>query len=285
MNNQLVTIKVESNIGEDGPLTVADTLHQFLDAFEFLATAISHEDDGKTIQWRLVGMTKNSPATATAEAYSTDDSIDVGPLVSRGKKRFSDGIADLSNGKVPAWLGENSRVAKALFKRNLNGVGKTVFILNDDGPQTVLVEKSSRQGLRAIEKSEADKKDAIEDLSHSERGSLEANVAEAKTYRGQPALYVKDRLSGKIIPCILTEKAASEAGPTHSWHDTWSGKRVRIKGLIKYDKSGNISQISASKVSDVISTPVDIQEMKKIEIIADNTPVQHLDEYWGYENG
>ncbi len=285
MNNQHVTIKVESNIGEDGPLTVNDTLHQFLDAFEFLAAAISHEDNGSKIQWRLVAMTKNSPATATAEAYSTDNSVDIAPLLSRGKRRFSDGVKELSNGQVPSWLLDNSSIAKSLLKRNLNGIGKTVFVLNDDGPQTVLVEKSSRLGLRAIERSEADKLDSMEDLSHSERGTLEANVAEARTYHGQPALYVKDRLSGKVIPCILTEKAALEAGPTHSWHDTWSGKRVRIKGLIRYDKSGNISRISASKVSDVISTPVDIKEVREIDILANNSPVQHLDEYWEYENG
>ena len=37
MGGERVTIQVESNIGEDGPLTVADALHQFMDAFELLA--------------------------------------------------------------------------------------------------------------------------------------------------------------------------------------------------------------------------------------------------------
>lgn len=285
MSSERVTVKIESNIGEDGPLTVSDTLHQLLDAFDFLGAAIAHEKGGETIRWRLVGMTKNSPATATAEAYSVDTSVDVGPLVHRGKKRFADGVSELSRGEVAPWMKSHSHLAKSLFKRNLNGVGRTVFDLEDDAPQTVVVEKTARQGLRNIERFESDERAEKEDLSRSERGSIEANVAEAKTYHGRPALYVKDRLSGKIIPCVLTEKAASEAGPTHSWDDTWSGKRVRIKGQIFYDKTGEISRISASMVTDVNPTPVDMQEMRKLKILANGNPTDHLNDYWGYDNG
>jgi hypothetical protein len=285
MSSERVTIKVESNIGEDGPLTVSDTLHQLLDAFDFLSAAIAHESGGETVRWRLVGLTKNSPATATAEAYSIDSSIEVAPLVHRGKKRFSSGLSELSNGHVSSWMATNSHLAKALFKRNLNGVGRTTFDLEDDMPVTVVIEKTARQGLRSIDRFENDKKAELVDLSRSERGSIEANVAEAKTYNGRPALYVKERLSGKTVPCVLTEEAASEAGPTHSWHDTWSGKRVRVKGQIFYDKTGAISRISASKITDVNPADVDLNAIRKLKILTSENPTKHLDEYWGYDNG
>lgn len=47
MVTERVTMTVESNIGEDGPLTVMDTLDQFKDAFELLSAAISQEPGGK----------------------------------------------------------------------------------------------------------------------------------------------------------------------------------------------------------------------------------------------
>jgi len=202
MATERVTIQVESNIGEDGPLSVSDALYQFLDAFEFLGAAIADESGGETVRWRLVTMSKNSPATATGEAYSTDPAVAVAPLVYRGKKRFAEGMAALSEGVVMPWVAEQTGLAKSLLIRNLNGVGRTVFDLDGDAPRTILVEKSARAGLASIEQFEAAQDSASVDKSRSERGTIDANVAEAKTYHGQPALYVRERLSGKVVPCV-----------------------------------------------------------------------------------
>lgn len=68
MATERVTVTVESNIGEDGPLTVMDTLDQFKDAFELLTAAIAQEPGGEKIKWRLERLSKNSPATVSAVA-------------------------------------------------------------------------------------------------------------------------------------------------------------------------------------------------------------------------
>lgn len=282
MATERVTVQVESNIGEDGPLTVSDTLHQFMDAFELLGAAIAEEIGGDTIKWRLVSMSKNSPATATAEAYSVDPALLVAPLVYRGKRRFSDGMTALADGRVEPWIERHAHVAKAFFARNLNGVGRTVFDLEDDAPRTVVVEKHARKSLAAIEQHQAAQAVAEDDRSRSERGTIDANVAEAKTWHGRPALYVKERLSGRLIPCVLSERAANDVGPTHSWQDAWNGKRVRIKGQIFYDRSGAISRVSALSVQDVNPRPVDLGELRRLGITAGKGPIEHLNEYWGY---
>lgn len=279
MAGERVTVKVESNIGEDGPLTVMDALHQFIDAFEFLTAAIAAEQGGENIRWRLVAMSKNSPATATAEAYSDDPSIDVAPLVFRGKQRFSDGLAALSRGTVEPWISEKAHIARSLFKRSLNGVGRTVYDL-DDAPQAIIVERVARTGLASIEKAEVEQKAAQGDKSRSERGTLDANVAEATTWHGQPALYVRERLSGRRIPCVLTDEAAKAAGPTHSWQDAWSGKRVRIKGQIFYDRAGQIARVSASHLIDVSPPDVDLGELRRMDILQGSSPAEHLDKLW-----
>ena len=284
MTTERVTVQVESSIGEDGPLTVADALHQFIDAFDLLGAAIAEEEGGATIKWRLISMSKNSPATATAEAYSPDPGLIVGPLLHRGKQRFAEAMAGLVDGRVEPWIERYAATAKAFFARNLNGIGRTVFDLEEDAPRTIVVEKQARKSLSTIEQYEIGQAAAKEDRSRSERGTIDANVAEAKTWHGRPALYVKERLSGKLIPCVLSERAANDAGPTHSWQDAWNGKRVRIKGQIFYDRVGSISRVSAMSVQDVNPQPVDLVELRAFHLAQGVTPAKHLDEYWGYKD-
>lgn len=276
-----VTVEVESNIGEDGPLTVVDAFDQFRDAFELLAAAVAQEQGGETVRWRLVSLSKSSPATATAEAYSDDPTIIVAPLVFRGKRRLSEGVAALAEGRVEPWIESHSYVAKSLLRRNLNGIGRTVFDLEDDAPRAVIVEKVARQALAAIESFEASAI-ATEDKSRREFGTIDANVAGATTYHGQPALYVRERLTRKVIPAVLTEEAAKTAGPTHSWQDAWTGKRVKIKGEIFYDRSGMIVRVRATDLSDVKPERPDLAELRRMNLLNGESPTEHLDRLWGY---
>lgn len=283
MATERVTITVESNIGEDGPLTVMDTLDQFKDAFELLAAAISQEPGGDKIRWRLERLSKNSPATVIAVAYSDDPEVVAGPLVHRGKQRFSRDMNALrETGEVSPWIRQKSSVAKQFLKRNLNGVGKTAIVLDEDAPQTILVERSARASLRSIERAEA----AIEteDKSHSEYGTIDAHIVNTATWFGKPALEIKERLSGKTIHCVLSEELAAREGPSHSWTDAWSGARIRVKGRIYYDKDGKISRISAVNLKDVSPRDVNLRELRRLNILQGKTPVDHLDQLWGYSD-
>jgi hypothetical protein len=283
MATESVTIIVESNIGEDGPLTVMDTLDQFKDAFELLTAAISQEPGGEKIRWRLERLSKNSPATITAVAYCDDPEIVAGPLVHRGKQRFSrDMMALREGGEVSPWLRQKSAVAKQFLRRNLNGVGKTAIILEDDAPQTIFVERSARASLKAFERLEAAVE--TEDRSHSEYGVVDAHVRRTDTYHGKPALYIKDRLSGSLVPCILSDELAAKEGPAHSWTDAWNNKRIRIKGRIYYDKQGKISRISAVDMEDVSPLDVSLKELREIDLLDGRSPVEHLDNLWGYSD-
>lgn len=279
MATERVTITVESNIGEDGPLTVADALEQFKDAIDLLTAAISQESGGEKIRWRLEGLSKASPATLTAEAYSDDPEVVAGPLVHRGKQRFSRDMTALrEGGEVSPWLRQKSSVAKQFLRRNLNGIGKTAIVLEDDAPQTVLVERSARASLKSFERAEA--ADEMVDKSHSEFGVVDAHVGRTDTYYGKPALYIKDRLSGSLVPCVLSDELAAKEGPSHSWTDAWTGKRIRVKGRIYYDKDGNISRVSAVDMEDVLPREVNLKELREIDLLGGKSPVEHLDELW-----
>lgn len=283
MATERITITVESNIGEDGPLTVMDTLDQFKDAFELLTAAISQEPGGEKIRWRLERLSKNSPATVTAVAYSDDPEIVSGPLVHRGKRRFSRDMTALrDSGEISPWLRQKSGVAKQFLRRNLNGIGKTSFFLEDDAPQTVLVERSARASLKFLERAEETAE--MEDKSHSEFGVIDAHVGRTDTYHGKPAIYIKDRLSGALVPCILSDELAAKEGPVHSWTDAWSGKRIRVRGRIYYDRHGKISRVSAVDLEDVSPRDVSLKELREIDLLGGKSPVEHLDDLWGYSS-
>lgn len=282
MVSERVTVQVESNIGEDGPLTVMDTLHQFIDAFELLSAAVAQEIGGDKIKWRLERLSKNSPATAVAVAYSVDPSVAIAPLVYSGKRRLASAMEDLASGKVAPWLSDQAHITKSLLRRNLNGIGRTTFDFEDDLPRTILVEKYARRALEAIEKQEAEGED--EDRSRSEFGSLDAYVSEARTYKGKPAIYVKDRLSGRSVPCVLNDRLADQVGQTHSWQDAWSGKRVRVKGRLFFDKAGQISRINATDLVDVVPKPVELRKLQEMNILQGRTPVEHINDVWGHKD-
>lgn len=280
MATERVTIQVESNIGEDGPLTVMDTLDQFKDAFELLSAAIAQEAGGEKVKWRLERLSKNSPATVTAVAYSPDPAVVVAPLLHRGKQRFARDMTALREGVVAPWLKDKAPTAKALLKRNLNGVGRTAFGFEDDAPMAVLVEKSARASLKAIERSEAQADDV--DLSRSEFGTVDAHVSEVKTWNCKPAIYLKDRLSGKVIPCVLSDELAAKEGGQHSLADVWREQRVRVRGQIFYDKSGELSRVNAVELKDVSPKPVDFTALRSADILEGKSPTEHLDDLWGY---
>ena len=280
MVEERVTIRVESNIGEDGPLTVSDTLQQFSDAFVLLSAAIAEEEGGSAIDWHLVSLSKNSPATATAFAYSPDPSVPIAALVRRGKARFSDDFSALADGCVAEWIKGHVRAAKSLLNRNLNGIGRTIIDFENGMPRAVLVERVARASLKAIERCEENSDEP--DRSRSEFGTIDAHVAEAKKWNGQPALYVKDRLSGRVFPCILSVSLAEKVGHTHSWIDAWYGQRVRIQGEIFYDKSGSISRMRAANLTDVNPSIVNLSEIRNIDILDGLSPTDHIRRVWGY---
>ena len=144
--------------------------------------------------------------------------------------------------------------------------------------ETYFGQKKDR--LKALERAEAAVE--TEDRSHSEFGVVDAHVGRTDTYHGKPALYIKDRLSGSLVPCVLSDELAAKEGPSHSWTDAWTGKRIRVKGRIYYDKEGKISRISAVDMEDVSPSFVNLRELREIDLLDGKSPVQHLDELWGY---
>jgi hypothetical protein len=240
MANHRVTVTVRSRIGDEGPLTVADAMRQVLDFFLLLEAAQTDEQGGKQVSWQLVHVSMESPFEASAEPFAVEAGVPADLIGRRAGYRVAISLEEITaRGTVPDWMDESARERlRRIFKRNLNGVGRTDFRIGSEIPVVAIVEKTARAGLRALERDALEDEAKREDLSRSEYGSIEGDVAETTTYYHRPALTVRDRLTGQDVMCILTPELAGAIGAEHNWQEVWDARRVIVSGEVFYSAKG-----------------------------------------------
>lgn len=287
MAPERVTITIRPSTGDDGVLSVSDGLRQVLDVFDLLMLA-QGGPDGNVVQWRLVTISKSSPLTATGEAYATVTGVAPEIVARRGKERMGEVFGSLTAGaEPPEWLeGIALTKARSVLERNLNGIGRTdVDYERPDRPPTIIVERTARAGLVAIEKMELAKREASEDLSRTEIGSIEGTVAGVTTHYGKPAIDVRESLSGDIIRCTLADDAADALRSTHTWGEAWEGQRVLVSGEIVYKKDGAISRVNNGRAELIVARTVNHDEVARPGFLGGLTPRAYLDAVWEDDDG
>ena len=274
-----ITVTVESSLGEDGPLTVEDGLGQILDFFDLMTVAGDHFAQG--VGWSLVSVTKNSPLMATAEAFSTHPGVAIDEAAKHIKYFVSDALNNIAAGKsAPEWMNSTAREkARALFKRNLNGVGKTNIRFGDDEPPSVIVERTARVGLHSLDRSKLELAVAEPDMSHSALGSTEGVLEGLTTYHGRPAVRMREPLTGRQIPCVLSDELTKDVGRQRVWQEVWTGRRVRAVGRIFYKRDGSVARLLAD---DLLSIEPSLMRDKDLlpALTPGVTPQQYLDQLW-----
>lgn len=239
MASERVTVTITSSIGEDAPLSVTDAMNQILDFFDLLSAAGGEQSS--QIDWQLVDIAMRSPLCATAEAVPMQVGVPADPVAQREKAvlaSFIEGIVLRS--EIPEWMdGPVRDRAKAFFRRNANGIGRMVIQFDEDAPLLVLDQSQALRAVEAIETAEKEIEDAPQaDLSRTEIGTIEGDVLLAGPYRGQPAIQIRDRLSGSEVWCVFAPELAEAEGPQHSWAEAWSNCRVLVTGSIRYARDG-----------------------------------------------
>jgi hypothetical protein len=286
MSPERVTITIRPNTGDDGPISVSDALRQVLDFFDLLTIA-QGEGDGEVVSWRLVRISKSSPTMATGEAHATMTGVVPDIVARRGKGRVSDALEMLTAGNPPPdWL-EGMALSKmrSLLQRNLNGVGRTdIDYERPNAVPTIIVEKTARAALVAIEKSQLEKRAISEDLSRTEIGSIEGTVAGVGQHHGRPAIDVREALRGETITCVLSDDAARDLRDTHNWGEVWEGRRVIVSGEIVYKKSGALSRMNNARMALIEAGPINYDEIARPGILNGMTPRAYLDAFWGEDD-
>ena len=69
------------------------------------------------------------------------------------------------------------------------------------------------------------------------------------TYRGRPAIRLRERKSGREVTCVLSEDLAGQFSYESSAQDVWDNRRFTVRGWIFYQASGHILRLEATSVA------------------------------------
>lgn len=265
-----VKIKIQPSGGATTSLTVEDAMHQILDFIDMLRAADLSEKPDKII-WRLESAKTNSPLEVTAFATGPDPSISISYQAKQTADRVCKTIESLEKGgPLPSWMdGHTANIAERFFRRNMNGIGRTDISVNDNPPTTV-VHATAKIGALSIEKSRIQVEIEKVDWTRSEYGAVEGEIISTTSVHTKPAIIIKERLSGEKISCILSPELAEKVGPTHSWDETWDQRRFSISGELHFNADGKMTKINAVDLREIISSPVDLKELRSLDLFTDN---------------
>ena len=161
------------------------------------------------------------------------------------------------------WLDSPAgKTLKNILQRNLNGVGRTDIDFRTSGDPVVIVHASAKRAVLALEKAELDEELGDDDLTHVEYGALEGEVVATGLHHSRPAVFLKDRLSGERVICVLSAEIAEKIGPEHSWLEVWTGRRTLISGAVYYDEAGVARRVHAESVETFVVPDVGLEEVR-----------------------
>jgi hypothetical protein len=169
---------------------------------------------------------------------------------------------------------------KSILQRNMNGVGLTTIVFDDTAPPAMIVEKTARVALLAIERAELIEAEKDQDLSRMEFGSIEGEVYDGTSWHGRPALKIKERLTGADVTCVLSSELRAEIGPKRPLDDVWSHPRVLISGEIYYRKDGMPIRVMAFAITQIEAEPLTMADIADPNFTGGKSPREHIASHW-----
>jgi len=246
-----MSTKVELSIAgrgaDDAPL-LGDLLAQIQDFFEMVSVVAASMtgDDVERFDWRVVGLSKNSPARVVVEAFSRHGYSDGEELAARARNEVVAGLIQLQTSNVrPLYFNDNvAEVADRFIRRVATSLTETG--IGDGDSQVALIETVG--AVVAIENLNAVRED---DPVHPYRelGSIEGHIQNVgEDGYGRPYIIIKNRITGKDVRCILSGSALRALEEEPVAKVVWRKRRVTAVGILKYRSVGRISQAEVERL-------------------------------------
>jgi len=241
-----VTITVRASSAHYDVLTVQDAMQQVLDLFNALSPA---DDEQSQVAWRLSYASTNSPFTAQGEAVSLVSDVDVTVIAKTLKSDFVKKLSAIGRGDIEEEYksGKQAGFLRSMFKRNLNGVGITEIRLFDDAAPIQLTPRFAGAAIANLEdaKNFPRQPKLRFGRAREERGSLEGYFLDVGFHYSQPAIRILERETKTVIWCRVDEELRHKIASEADYNDVWNRQRIRVKGSIRYDAVGRITQVVA----------------------------------------
>ena len=253
-------ITVEPSADHPSVLGIGDAMQQVMDYFGLLT------DEGDSyVVWSLVHASAGSPFTAEGVPVDIRTNALAYEQVENHVDVIDRGIADILRGKPldEEFPPKKKLVAIRMLNRNLNGIGRTCIDLGD-GRRLDIHSDLARKALVAVRKP-VDGYDFFHTtLPRQEIGSIEGRIVDIRTVNGEPAIRLKDHLTGREINCNISKEGQEEIEEkmNMSAKDVWKKRRIRIGGTIYYGINRKIIRLTGGSVKFIDPPNVDLKELR-----------------------
>ena len=276
-----VTVTIQASAEHPDVLDIRDAMQQVLDFFELL----SGDDDKETLAWNITYAGTNSPFTAEAEAVSIRSDVNISPVANMRISEAASYLSELSAGVRPRQdiSARRRQAARRVLFRNTNRVGQTTLKFSlPTAPDVVLTPFLSQTALNTVNTLELPELQYFaENRERQEYGSIEGKILGVGTDYNQPAIHIEERRSGRQIACRVAQEVVDAIDHATSLRDVWEHRRVRVRGIVAYDNSGQIIRVHAKSVSLVSPrnmTLKDIEDTNFTDNLAKNDYLEKLRE-------
>lgn len=270
MTERLV-ISVDAPVGTPDELSVQDAFAQIIELFDLVSnsTAAAHD---QSVVWRLVSVTKNSPLTVTAEAYSRQPGVNVDLIARTQKTAFASNMRELKSGRIPrAWsAGKSKTYANNFVRRSRKEIGITKIEAVDNQEITVTADDLTQIPEQVYNDIPVSRKQQV--------GSIEGALLQVGTYYQKPAILIRERKTKAEIWCLVPDETARVLIKEHTdFEDVWSSSRILVRGTISYDTAGNIARVTATDARRVPSANVSEEKLVDHSFTGELGVTEYLD--------
>lgn len=247
-----VTVTIQAPAEHPDVLDIRDAMQQVWDFFDLL----SGDDDRDTLAWNFTYAATNSPFTAEAEAVSINSDIDITPIANARISETSKYLTDLRTGTRPSKnLTKRRRLAaRKVFTRNTLSVGKTTVRFSlSTAPEVILTPATAQASLMTSQLQESSEvKYLADDRERQEYGSVEGRIVDVSSDYNHPAIRIEERKSGREINCRVGQEVIDAIANATSLKDVWEHRRVRVRGIVSFDASGQVTRVYAKSVTPIV---------------------------------
>jgi hypothetical protein len=271
-----IRVTVRPSATHPDVLTVQDAMRQVLDIFELLVTG-----DSEKLVWALVDATMNSPLTVEGQAVSLNAGVDVAPIARAQKARFTRSIRTLRRGSLPREWAQTDRLraARRLMQRAAMGVGDTDIVLSEGAPPLIITPRDAGASLQILNRASETYELLDEDRSRDEYGAIEGVLLLAGFEYNQPAIKIEERTTRREVWCRVSEEERERIGQSTDFRDVWEHRRVVVRGLIRYDKSGEIIRVYAKNITRVDARRVAVERLRDPHFTGGLSVRQYIDQF------
>jgi hypothetical protein len=237
-------------------LTVQDAAEQIRDIFGLA-------DDNPGVAWKLIFATTNTPLTIAAEMVAMTPDMRPDELAAyafQATQQLDAGFSALREGRIiDAWAeGPKAQILKRVLTRSMNGIGRTDIQINDELEPEVVNPTVAKAGLQALA-ARAEPEAPPIDRARIEVGSIEGEYLNIGHHYGHPAILVRERKTGGPIWCWVADDDLETISARIRAADVWLRKRVRARGKIIFNSTGDMLHVEAVDVqlSDIERVALD----------------------------